>query len=118
MQIYEAREIVKNLADGMDPVTGEVFPVESCYQHPQIIRALYIAVESFDLLKKSRKRSTINSKAGSPWTSEEEEQLISAFDAGLDVSDLAKAHSRTPAAITARLQKLGKLEGDSVAAPV
>ena len=85
MQTYEAREIVKSLADGIDPVDGEVFPAESCYQHPQIIRALYMAVESFDLQQKSRKRNMLNSKAGSPWTPEEEDNLVSGFDAGAKI---------------------------------
>lgn len=36
--------ILATLADGIDPVTGEAFPAESPYQHPQTVRALCLAV--------------------------------------------------------------------------
>ena len=42
MDIFEARSIVKSLAKGVNPVTGEVFGDESPYNHPHIIRALFV----------------------------------------------------------------------------
>jgi len=110
METVEARKIIRNLADGIDPVTGEVFPMDSPYQHPQVIRSLYAALATMDRQKKARQVDPSRSKAGSPWTNEEEAQLIDAFDSGMHIDGLAKIHSRTPAAITARLEKLGKIE--------
>jgi len=110
METVEARKIIRNLADGIDPVTGEVFPMDSPYQHPQVIRSLYDALAAMDRQKKARQVDPLHLKAGSPWTNEEEAQLIDAFDSGMQIEDLAKIHSRSLAAITARLEKLGKIE--------
>ena len=43
MDISEARAIIKTLAKGVDPFTGEVFAEDSPYNHPQVIRALFAA---------------------------------------------------------------------------
>ena len=110
MEIAEARKVIRYLADGMDPLTGEMFPMDSPYQQPQVIRSLYMAVEAMGRQKKSEKFDPSRSKAGSLWTADEEENLINAFDSGMNISDLAKIHSRTEAAITARLEKFGKIE--------
>ena len=39
MEIERAREIIKQLADGVDPTTGEVLPRESVYNKPEVIRS-------------------------------------------------------------------------------
>ncbi len=44
MQKAIALPIIKALADGIDPFTGEILPNENLYQQPQIIRALCVAV--------------------------------------------------------------------------
>ena len=110
METVEARKIIRSLADGIDPVTGEVFLMDSPYQHPQVIRSLYAALSVMDRQKKARQVDPLRSKAGSPWTEDEEAQLIDAFDSGMQIEGLAKIHSRSSAAITARLEKLGKIE--------
>jgi hypothetical protein len=55
---------------------------------------------------------------GLRWTSEEEERLAAAFDAGKSVDELARAHNRTRAGIEARLVKLGKLDESAVTVPL
>ncbi len=110
MDTGEARRILRYLADGTDPETGETFPMESPYQKPRVIRSLFVAVEALDRQRRSKKQNSGQSNAGNPWTNDEEERLINAFDSGMAVEDLARIHSRTSAAITARLQKLGRLE--------
>ena len=46
MEQDRALSILKTLADGVDPVTGEQFSADSPYQHPDIIRALFWAVHT------------------------------------------------------------------------
>ena len=48
--------------------------------------------------------------AWQPWTKEEEERLLAAFDGGATVKELASAHKRKVGGITARLVKLGRLQ--------
>lgn len=43
-------EILQALADGVDPVSGEMFPPDSPYQQPEVIRALFYGVLDISLL--------------------------------------------------------------------
>ena len=45
MDIIRAKEIVRGLAEGVDPTTGEVLPAESVYNSPEVIRALFTVLE-------------------------------------------------------------------------
>jgi len=49
MELPEALKIVRDLADGIDPHTGEVFPTDGPYQHPQVVRALYTVLRHLEL---------------------------------------------------------------------
>jgi hypothetical protein len=55
-----------------------------------------------------------NSNAGKPWSDDEDRQLLSAFDNGRPLAELAQSHSRTRGGIQARLIRHGRLapEGD------
>ena len=46
METDTALRILRVLSDGIDPVTGEVFPPESPYQRADTIRALLKAVDA------------------------------------------------------------------------
>lgn len=45
MDPTRAIEIVRQLADGIDPTTGERFPPDSPYQQADTVRALYLALD-------------------------------------------------------------------------
>lgn len=44
-----------------------------------------------------------------PWSKDEEQCLVSAFDAGVDIKELMKVHNRTYSAIVTRLHRLGRI---------
>ena len=48
MEQAQALAIVKSLANGVDPESGEVFPADGAYQRPQTVRALFAAVEALE----------------------------------------------------------------------
>lgn len=114
MQQDKALSILKALADGVDPVTGEQFPAGGPYQHPDIVRALFWAVQTLGAPVRSQRPATPRpegvSNSGKPWSEEEDTQLAQAFDAGKPIEQLAEMHKRSRWAIEARLVKLGKLE--------
>ncbi len=111
MNLIESIRIVELLANGVNPQTGEVFPMDSPYQNAQTIRALFTALRALEGQKSTKKRKqSLPLNAGNPWTSEEEQCLVSKFDAGTPIEDLARLHGRTPVAITSRLVKLGTIE--------
>lgn len=114
MEKSEALRIVQALADGIDPITGEVFPDNSPYQHPQIIRALFAAVRVLEQGGGGQRQEQILlGNAGKPWNVDEDRQLCEGFDAGMTISQLAHKHQRTNGSIRSRLEKKGKLELDA-----
>jgi len=138
MDDRQALAIVSALADGANPVTGEVFAGDSPYQAPDIIRALFVAVRALEAqanvvstpsaqaghsaqsqihgLNKAtgdsdRKTSRSGqANAGKPWNAEEDAQLLAAFDRETPLTDIARTHGRTVGGVRARLEKHGRLE--------
>jgi len=117
-------KILNALANGVHPATGEKFGADSPYQHPDTVRALFEAVRAVEggsapAASAERKPGALpQSGSGSRWSTEEEERLATAFDAGKTVDDLARAHNRSRAAIEARLVRLGKMDVSAVTTPL
>lgn len=110
MDQSQALAIVKSLANGIDPESGEVFPAEGAYQRPQVVRALYTAAEALErVAQHERKKSQLPAKTGEPWTEDEDRKLLAAFDTGSALQELAAAHERTQTGVRARLVKYGRL---------
>jgi hypothetical protein len=110
MDQAQALEVVRSLANGVDPENGEVFPPESAYQRPQVVRALYEAAAALERIERfERRRAQMPAKTGEPWSEEEDRKLLAAFDAGRALQELATAHERTMGAVRARLLKYGRI---------
>jgi hypothetical protein len=123
MEIDRAKEIIRTLADGRDPATGEQFPPNSPYQQADTVRALFMAVDALDNSARRARRQALRPegaphrlidpnrpKVGASWSPDEEQQLRDAFAAHKPIPEIAAAHGRTQGAITARLVKLGLIE--------
>lgn len=115
MDESKALAIVSALANGVNPLTGEVFTTDSPYQSPDVVRALYISVRALEASAKrrSRARGRLPGNAGKPWSEEEDNRLLSEFDHGRALAEIAQAHQRTQAGIQARLEKHGRLQSAS-----
>lgn len=110
MDATQALAVVRSLANGVDPESGEVFPAQSPYQRPQIVRALYEAAAALERQERyDRRRAQMPTKTGEPWTEDEDRKLLAAFDAGRALQELAAAHERTMGAVRARLLKYGRI---------
>lgn len=110
MDKSNAIKIISALADGIDPINGEVLPSAHSFNHPDVIRALWIAKDVMNNeINKQRRKTTRPTNTGKPWSEEEERQLIEGFDTRMSIAALAQAHQRSRGAITSRLQRLGKL---------
>ncbi len=106
MNISQAREIVEALANGIDPITGEVFAKDHSFNDPDIIRALFVAAEE---LKKAEKRANrkLPENAGKPWNDVLDNELKSMFLAGKKKKEICEHFARTSGAISSRLAYLG-----------
>ncbi|MEO7727145.1 MAG: hypothetical protein ABIS45_07820 [Burkholderiales bacterium] len=123
MEKADALKIIQQLADGTDPHTGKAFGTDSPYQHPDTVRALFVAVRALDATPASApaaqpapkqravaKGESAPSNSGKPWSDDEDKTLAAAFDSGRKILELATAHQRSRFAIEVRLAKLGKIE--------
>ena len=114
MEKQDALKVLNALANGVHPVTGEVFAADSPYQHPDTVRALFEAMRAMQGsdtgTSGARKTAETPANPFVRWTPEEEERLTAGFDAGKSSAELAKLHNRSRAAIEARLLKLGKID--------
>jgi hypothetical protein len=110
MHLESALPIVKALADGINPVTGEQYPEGSPYAEPRAMRALFSAIDLMQReVEKERRRERLPANFGKPWNEGEDRAVAEAFDAGVALTELARRHARTQGSIRLRLEKLGKL---------
>ena len=76
-----------------------------------VIRALFIATNALDsLAKREQREKTLPDNAGKAWSEIEDSELLSAFDVGRSIKDIAAKHGRTEGAISARLIRLGRIK--------
>ena len=125
MEKEQTLRILNALANGVHPATGEKFAADSPYQHPDTVRALFDAMRAVEgggatppTQAAEHRPALPQSGSGSRWSTEEEQRLASAFDTGRTVDELARAHSRSRAAIEARLVRLGKMDASAVTTPL
>lgn len=110
MQLDVALPIVRALADGVNPVTGEAYPEDSPYAEPRTLRALYSAADLMAReVERERRRERLPANFGKPWTEGEDRALVAEFDAGAAMPEMARKHLRTQSSIRLRLEKLGKI---------
>jgi len=114
MNATEALHILRALADGVDPQTGEEFSDGSPYQNPQTVRALFKSIAALEAVEQREKRvKSLPRHAGKAWDAAEDENLGAEFDAGASIRELSQKHERTEGAIQSRLVKLGKIQPPS-----
>jgi hypothetical protein len=114
MEREKTIEILKALAEGIDPGTGEQFPAGSSYQHPDTVRALFAAIRGLEnppprSAKSGTPEKPVPENAGRPWSEEEDSRLGQAYDSGKSVEELAQMHKRSKWAIESRLARMGKI---------
>jgi len=124
MRLERAIEIVERLRDGEDPRSGKPLPSGSPAQEPDVVRALYTVLAALpgrddgesagEQAEMPKPRKPQPSRAGQPWSDDEDARLGAAFDAGDGVAKLARAFQRSAAAVRLRLVKLGRLSADDV----
>jgi hypothetical protein len=97
MHLESALPIVKALADGVNPVTGEAYPETSPYAEPR--------GGGGGVWAGGRQPANF----GKPWSEDEDRAIAVGFEAGVAIAEMARRHARTQGSIRLRLEKLGKL---------
>lgn len=110
MEDTAAKRAIEALAQGFDPSTGAQLAADSPLRDPAIVRALIAAVGALEArIAAGARRHRGPGNVGVPWTVDEEQALVAAWDSGVPATELATRHGRTLTGIEARLEKLGKL---------
>ena len=95
MDIQRAKELLTALADGLDPLTGEVLPSDHVCNKGDIVRALHCVLEA---LPRGQKKP-LQANNGKPWTEKADQELCSLFDSGMTKKELCAHFGRTSGAI-------------------
>lgn len=101
-------DTLRSLARGFDPETGEILGPDSLWSRPAVLEALKVAAAVLEE-RAERPRPPVPGNIGQPWSPEEEQALLSEFEAGVPLSEIAIRHQRSLTAIEARLERLGRI---------
>jgi len=113
MQEHRARKILQALVQGVDPTTGAELEAGTVLQRADVLRALLAGVAALEQLSaRAQRRAQLPENVGLAWTADEERALISEFQSGDPLGDIAAKHGRTLRAIEARLERLGLITAD------
>ena len=84
MEIQESLRIIRALADGVNPETGEVLTGEAVYQYPSAVRALHQAIAALEWVEERGNKRPLPAKAGKSWTRAEDRQVCEELRRGVD----------------------------------
>ena len=110
MDIAQAKMILSTLADGINPLTGELLPDDCICNQVEIVRAFHCVLTVLSKVG----ANDLPPNAGMPWAESEDKLLLNSFMEGKTVSELAKMHGRTKGAISSRLKKLLEIVTDDL----
>src|SRR5258705_8391413 len=110
MQEQRARKILQALVQGVDPTTGAELEAGTVLQRADVLRALLAGVTALEQVSaRAQRRAQLPDNVGRPWSADEERALVTSFQSGDALSDIATKHGRTLRAIEARPARLGLL---------
>lgn len=109
-----AAELIGALMKGVHPRTGEILPEDGPLNDPDVLRALFIALQVLQAEKHSPRARATPNNAGQPWLVEDDRLLLELFDSGSSIGDLALHFQRSLGAIKSRLIRLGRIQPDGL----
>lgn len=107
-------EILKLLAEGIHPITGEIFPDDHVCNEPIVVRALCDAIRSLNQTTPVKEygpdNKYINSSgrlnAGRPWTTDDDAQLRDLFMQDTPMEEICRQMHRRNRGVMNRLAYL------------
>ena len=90
MNAMQGQEILQMLLNGIDPVTGEIFPDDHVCNELDVIRAFHHAIAALgkecnqnrqnDEGKADKPKNASTENAGKPWSSKDDGNLIEMYE--------------------------------------
>lgn len=107
--------IIEALANGIDPITGEVLPDNSPYNQPEVIRSLFQVTKLIPKAKKSKRtteqKQQENLEKGLPknyglaWLEGDINSVVNQYKSNVTIDDIAEEQARKPSSIIGLLKK-------------
>ncbi len=108
MHEQRARQILQCLVQGVDPFDGTELPSGTILQRAEVLRALLAGVSALEAgAARATRRAQLPRNVGRAWSAEEQNALITSYQSGENLAEVAARHGRTLRGIEARLEKLG-----------
>ena len=117
--LEKARETIRQLVEGVDPITQEKLPENAPYHHPEIIGALVAILEASGgkllpaLPAKKPSRNAPREDApnhGKAWNDDERARIAESFKQEIALKQIAIEHGRTYGSIRSELIRQGLIE--------
>ena len=109
MDIPEALQVLKHLAEGVDPSTGKSLDQNTIYGDPRFKHVVSIAISALEDAARRLGGEAFSSGPLERWSESEDEQLCAEFEQSMDWDVIAGRHGRTTGEIICRLMALGKI---------
>lgn len=120
--------ILRALANGVNPDTGELLSRSSVAQTPEMIRMLFTLSEELMEMPEKIKKTKLSlherqqkniaggkpAKSYFPWSDEEKHQLGDDYTAGKTIEALSFELDRSARAVAIQLEKLGLITADQL----
>jgi len=106
IDIEERLGLVRYLADGIDPFSGEIFGPSDLLSDYRIKLLLEDLANYYT--RRIERENSLPERNGEKWSIDEDEQLQSEIKEGIDVKEIARIHKRTHGAIMSRIEKVLK----------
>lgn len=104
MNLQYAMRLLAGLADGVDPLTGELLPEDSVCNQAEIVRALHCVLSE---LRTRQEKPAQPTNAGKPWTPEDDAELARMYRSGCSRKQMRERFQRSNGALDSRLARLG-----------
>ena len=107
MELERAKQMLYALADGINPVTGEVLSGDDSCNQVEVVRALHAVLRATETAGRKKRDSHVPEHAGEPWKPADDEALRHMYEAGATIREIATCFGRTDLAVRSRLLKIG-----------
>lgn len=110
METQQAIQVIRALAEGVNPATGEPIKNDAACRNPQAVMALNRALAA--LVTQQERELKKPTGSGRYWSRTEDQQVCEELRKGMNFDEIAKLHHRSVASIIVRLVKLGQVAPD------
>ena len=108
MNNEQALRIIEKMIQNREVLAEDTLTPNQLQQTQQIIKALQLASQALQSkIDANVRKSTLPNNAGKPWSEQEDQQIIEAFNNGESIASIAERHQRTQGSIRSRLSKHG-----------